>query len=323
MRLLAGNSACVVFGLRRAQGPNGAMIASKYSYLAGFEGTSNVYAGYLAGVPVSGTQAHSFIMSFEKEEDIAHSRTLKGVDLLDKCLKIREELGWIDTNLGELYAFISFAFAYPEGFSSLIDSYSTMNSGIKNYLVVALVLKEMGYDAKGVRLDSGDLAKLSQQCRAIIDEIGQKFGYDFSHMQIMASNDINEKTLKQLKEDNHKIDVFGIGTNLVTCQAQPALGMVYKVVEFQGTARMKFPEEIGKVTLPGAKSVLRIYDADRTAPAFDLICLESEVNKILSNDSELQYYTKKSLDSEQCSIKPSKIESITTTIFENGKRKQD
>lgn len=83
MRLLAGDSKCVEFGLRRAQGPNGAMIASKYSYLAGFDGSSNVYAGYLAGVPVSGTQAHSFIMSFEKEEDIEHSRQIKGVDMLE------------------------------------------------------------------------------------------------------------------------------------------------------------------------------------------------------------------------------------------------
>ena len=85
MRLLAGDSKCVEFGLRRAQGPNGAMIASKYSYLAGFEGTSNVYAGYLSGIPVSGTQAHSFIMSFEKEEDIQYSRNINGVDLLEKC----------------------------------------------------------------------------------------------------------------------------------------------------------------------------------------------------------------------------------------------
>ena len=124
-----------------------------------------------------------------------------------------------------------------------------------------------------------------------MDSIGQKFGHDFSHMQIVASNDINEQTLKQLKKDNHKIDVFGIGTNLVTCQAQPALGMVYKVVEFQGTARMKFSEEIGKVTLPGPKSVVRIYDADTPAPLFDLICLESELSKVLANENDLVYFT--------------------------------
>jgi nicotinate phosphoribosyltransferase len=100
-------------------------------------------------------------MSFEKEEDIDYSRTVDGVDLLEKCMKYREELGWSDTNMGELYAFISFAHSYPSCFSSLIDSYSTMNSGIKNYLLVSLVLKDLGYNAMGVRLDSGDLAKLS------------------------------------------------------------------------------------------------------------------------------------------------------------------
>jgi nicotinate phosphoribosyltransferase len=172
MRLVAGDSKCVEFGLRRAQGPNGGMIASKYSFLAGFEGTSNVYAGYLSGIPVSGTQAHSFIMSFEKEEDIQYSRNINGVDLLEKCKKIRNDLGWVDTNMGELYAFISFAHAYPDAFSSLIDSYSTLNSGIKNYLIVALVLKELGYDSTGVRLDSGDLAMLSQECKKLMLEVG-------------------------------------------------------------------------------------------------------------------------------------------------------
>ena len=109
MKLVAGASQCIEFGLRRAQGPNGAMTASKYSYLGGFHGTSNVYSGYLAGVPALGTQAHSFIMSFEKEEDIAHSRVLEGVDLLERTLQYREQLGWTETNMGELYAFVAFA----------------------------------------------------------------------------------------------------------------------------------------------------------------------------------------------------------------------
>lgn len=145
MVLRAKDSKCVEFGLRRAQGPNGAMIASKYSYLAGFVGTSNVYSGFLSGTPISGTQAHSFIMSYEKEEDIANCRTLKNIDLLEECLKVRSELGWEKTNLGELYAFISFAHAYPDSFTSLVDSYSTLNSGIKNFLILAVVLDRLGY----------------------------------------------------------------------------------------------------------------------------------------------------------------------------------
>jgi nicotinate phosphoribosyltransferase len=196
MRLLAGDSRCVEFGLRRAQGPNGAMIASKYSFLGGFDGSSNVYAGYLSGIPVSGTQAHSFIMSFEKEEDIQNSRQLDGVDLLEKCLKYRAELGWSETNLGELYAFISFAFTYPSEFSSLIDTYSTLDSGIKNFLIVSLVLDDLGYKAQGIRLDSGDLSSLSKECRNLMGSVASKYGRDFSNLKIVASNDINEKILK-------------------------------------------------------------------------------------------------------------------------------
>lgn len=198
----AGKSSCVEFGLRRAQGPNGAMIASKYSYLGGFVGTSNVYSSYQTGSPCLGTLAHSLIMSFEKEDDIKDSRVLDGVDLLDASLKYRDQFGWTNTNLSELYAFISFATSYPKNFSSLVDTYSTINSGIKNFLIVACVLKDLGYDATGIRLDSGDLAQLSKDCRKHMKETGEKLGekYDFTKCQIVASNDINEKTLKMLVE---------------------------------------------------------------------------------------------------------------------------
>lgn len=193
------------------------MIASKYSYLGGFIGTSNVYGGYLNGIPALGTVAHSFIMSFEKEEDIANSRVVDGTDLLEKSLIYRKDLGWEDTNLGELYAFISFAFSYPTSFSALVDSYSTMNSGVKNFLIVTLVLKDLGYNSTGIRLDSGDLAQLSKDSKALFKQVGEKYGHDFSNLQVVASNDINEDSLQALDKENHQVDVFGIGTNLVTC----------------------------------------------------------------------------------------------------------
>lgn len=123
--------------------------------------------------------------------------------MLPLCLKYREQLGWTNTVMGELYAFIGFAQAYPDSFSSLVDSYSTLDSGIKNYLIVALVLKDLGYEAKGIRLDSGDLAKLSIECKRIMKETGEKFGHDFSKMNIVASNDINETTLNELKDAGH------------------------------------------------------------------------------------------------------------------------
>ena len=195
-----------------------------------------------------------------------------------------------------------------------------MNSGIKNYLLVALVLKDLGHDARGVRLDSGDLAELSKGCKKLIRETAERYGHDFSHMHVVASNDINEKTLRELIENEHQIDAFGIGTNLVTCQAQPALGMVYKVVELQGTARMKFSEEIGKITLPGPKSVLRVYDAAHgDQPAFDLLCLAHEVDT-LSNAQELTYFKEKTLESPSGVAKPTKVEALTIKLFEGGQR---
>lgn len=105
--------------------------------------------------------------------------------------------------------------------------------------------------------------------------MGQKFDRDFSKVKVVASNDINEKSIRSLISKNHQIDVFGIGTNLVTCQAQPALGMVYKVCEFQGTPRIKISEEPEKTTIPGSKYVVRAFD-DKDKPIFDVLCLMDE-----------------------------------------------
>ena len=114
----------------------------------------------------------------------------------------------------------------------MIDSYHNINSGVKNFIIVAIVLKQNGKDAKGIRLDSGDLAQLSKECRQIMTETGNKYGLDFSKMSIVASNDINEDRINEFNAAGHEMNVYGIGTNLVTCQRQPALGMVYKVVQF-------------------------------------------------------------------------------------------
>lgn len=104
-----------------------------------------------------------------------------------------------------------------------------------------------------MRLDSGDLAQLSKDAKKLFKETGERFGKDFSHLKVMASNDINESTISKLNAQHHEIDSFGIGTNLVTCQAQPALGMVYKLVEIKGVPTIKLSEELEKTTLPGEK----------------------------------------------------------------------
>ncbi len=146
MKWTAGeNKRCIEFGLRRAQGPNGALTASKYSYLGGFDASSNAQAGFKYGIPIVGTHAHSFVMSYETEADLGDNRYIDGVDILKKALENRAKLGWTSTEMSELYAFVGYACAFPKRFIALVDSYSTLNSGVKNFLAVYLVLYELGY----------------------------------------------------------------------------------------------------------------------------------------------------------------------------------
>lgn len=198
------NVGCVEFGLRRAQGPNGAITASKYAYLGGFVGTSNVYAGYLTGMSCLGTQAHSFIMSFEEEDDVKHGRILDGVDLLEKALEYRnDKLKWTNTILSELYAFVSYAVAYPDSFAGLVDSYNSKLSGIPNFIIIALVLADLGHKAQSIRLDSGDLAELSIFAKKMFKEVGDQFGHDLTGIKVVASNDINEDRINKMNDKNH------------------------------------------------------------------------------------------------------------------------
>jgi nicotinate phosphoribosyltransferase len=166
---------------------------------------------------------------------------------------------------------------------------------------------------------------LSKDCRKLMVETGSQFGHNFEHMSIVASNDINEPTLRQLNQAGHQINVFGIGTNLVTCQAQPALGMVYKVVEFQGTPRMKFSEEIGKITLPGGKSVMRVSD-EQGAPMFDLLCLRSEEETLINNalvNQRLVYFTEKKLNLKPQGVENYSLKLITKALFANNQAVQE
>jgi len=231
------------FGLRRAQGPDGGLSASKYCFLGGFHGTSNVLAGKLYGIPVKGTHAHAYVNSYGSMDDLSE-RTLKDNEsgvlkpFADLCLQYLDKLsGCInfipsETNKGELAAFISYAIAFPTGFLALVDTYDVLKSGVPNFLAVALALHECHYEAKGLRLDSGDLAYISVEVRKRFKDVATKFGIPaFEKFTIVASNDINEDTLVSLEKQEHSIDSFGIGTHLVTCQKQPALGCVYKLVE--------------------------------------------------------------------------------------------
>mmetsp|Transcript_25311 Transcript_25311/g.30941 ORF Transcript_25311/g.30941 Transcript_25311/m.30941 type:complete len:532 (+) Transcript_25311:459-2054(+) len=267
MRIAAGPDKLLLeFGLRRAQGPNGAMTASKCALLGGFDGTSNCQAGKLFDIKISGTHAHSFVCSFQGVEDLKN-RMLDGVDFWALVGKKRISQGWSNTNEGELAAFVAYAIAFPEGFLALVDTYDTLESGVPNFLAVSLALLELGYKPKGIRLDSGDLSYLSIETRKMFMEVNNKVSsdFDFSKLTIVASNDINEKVLISLNDQGHEIDAFGIGTNLVTCQAQPALGMVFKLVEIKKRPCIKLSQTVAKMTIPGCKNAYRFYGSDGKA----------------------------------------------------------
>jgi len=276
-RLLVGDHiALLEFGLRRAQGPDGAMSASKYSYIGGFDGTSNVQAGQFYGIPVKGTHAHSFVTSFLGLNDIGKDQRQiclgdSKTPFYDLCLKMREELGASNSNDGELAAFIDFAQCFPTQFLALVDTYDTLQSGVPNFLAVALALHQCGFKPIGIRLDSGDLAYLSKTTYKLFEKASDRFvailgGLRLEkELSIVASNDINESTLSSLKLQGHSISTFGVGTNLVTCQSQPALGCVYKLVEIDGSPRIKLSQEIEKVTLPGKKLAYRLYSKENLA----------------------------------------------------------
>lgn len=271
---------CVEFGLRRAQGPDGGFSASKYSHIGGFHATSNVLAGKILNMPIAGTHAHSFVQSYTSLDLIegVKVKNVKGgegegemVELLPLVLEYRKDMGWQDTNEGELAAFVGYATSFPNTFLCLIDTYDTLQSGLRNFVLVSLALNDLGYTPRGIRLDSGDLSYLSLECEYVFHEMADRFGRHFFYdLDIVASNDINESILHSLNKQGHGITMFGIGTNLVTCQSQPALGCVYKLVEIDGAPRIKLSNDIEKVLIPGKKVAYRLF-GEAGWPLLDLL----------------------------------------------------
>ncbi|XP_052693706.1 nicotinate phosphoribosyltransferase-like isoform X2 [Crassostrea angulata] len=287
-RLAAGqNKTLLEFGLRRAQGPDGALSASRYCYMGGFDGTSNVLAGKLYNIPVRGTHAHAFVTSYSslsdvQEKELLNKKTSQAEKFTPVCIKWQKKLAPVldfladQASEGELAAFMSYALAFPNGFLALIDTYDVIRSGLPNFCTVAMALSDFGYEPRGIRLDSGDLAYLSTVVREKFRKIADKFEVPwFSELTIVASNDINEDTIHSLNQQGHEIDSFGVGTHLVTCQKQPALGGVYKLVEINRTPRIKLSEDVEKVTIPGRKQAYRLFGADGNA-LVDLMMQPSE-----------------------------------------------
>jgi len=315
------------FGLRRAQGPDGALSASKYCYIGGFDGTSNVLAAKEFGIPAKGTHAHAFVSSFlSKDEDpdailldlnddtnrIFFPVVLRELEKISKILSIRQD----QTNNGELKAFSSYAVAFPTQFLALVDTYDALKSGVPNFLAVASALHLFGYKALGIRLDSGDLAYLSKEARKRFQTVSKSLELDwFSSFIITASNDINEETLTSLEQQGHEINAYGIGTHLVTCQRQPALGCVFKLVELNGNPRMKLSEEMSKVTMPGKKNAYRLYGGDNLA----LLDLLTRSDEPAPQPNERVLCRHPLEEAKRAYVKPSTVENLLKLYWKDGK----
>ncbi|MDO4437025.1 MAG: nicotinate phosphoribosyltransferase [Coriobacteriaceae bacterium] len=223
------------FGLRRAQGPDGGVAVARASYVAGAASTSNILAGRRYGIPVSGTHAHSWVLSFPTE----------------------------------LEAFRAFAASSPKNCTLLVDTYD-VREGVQNAITVAKEMEVAGERLAGIRIDSGDLARLSAYARTRFDEEG--LGY----VKIVVSNDLDEHTIASLLSQGAPIDAFGVGTKLATCYEQPALGCVYKLAARRSstsapwTPVMKFSEQPFKRTIPGVQGVRR-YFGKNGGPACDML----------------------------------------------------
>lgn len=322
MRLAAGREKKLLeFGLRRAQGPDGGLTASRYAYMGGFDGSSNVLAGKLFDITVKGTHAHSFVMSYTSLSDLHTSKIASSkdstveVEFLSLVLEKRKLLGAETTNEGELAAFIAYAQAFPNGCLALIDTYDTLFSGLLNFLSVGWALFQLGYQPVGIRLDSGDLAMLSTEVRKTFIATDAKIGKTiFEKCSIVASNDINERVLWSLNKEGHEIDTFGIGTHLVTCQSQPALGCVFKLVEINGKSRIKLSQAIEKLTIPGKKSLYRLYGEDKL-PIMDLIQKAEEAEPVVGVKILVRHPF---AALERAYITPSEVKSLLNLVFDGA-----
>lgn len=227
------------FGLRRAQGPDAGIYGARAAIIGGCTATANVLAGKMFNIPVVGTHAHSWVQKFDNELD----------------------------------AFEAYAKIYPNNCLLLVDTYDVLKSGMPNAIKVFKELKAKGHKPLGIRLDSGDLDYLSKECKNMLTEAG------FEDVRITASNDLDEYCISNLKSSGSPINSWGVGTKLITSSDSPSLGGVYKLVasykDGKYEPKIKISEDPEKITNPGYKKVVRIYNTQGHAEA-DLIMLEDE-----------------------------------------------
>lgn len=245
IRSVVGDQSVMEFGTRRAQELDASIWGTRAAYIGGFNATSNVRAGKLFGIPISGTHAHALVQAYMNDYD----------------------------------AFKAYAQTHHDCVF-LVDTFDTLKSGVPNAIKVA---KEFGdkINFQGVRIDSGDMAYLSKRVRTMLDEAG------FPEAKIFASNGLDEKTIQNLKMQGAKIDVWGIGTKLITAYDQPTLGAVYKLVAFENeygemVDTIKISNNVGKMSTPGKKQVWRINDRLDGKSEGDYITLADEDPRKLS-----------------------------------------
>lgn len=275
----AGGDSVLEFGLRRAQGPDAGILGARAAIIGGCDATSNVLAGELFEIPIRGTHAHSWVMSFPSELD----------------------------------AFRAYAQVFPEDCLLLVDTYDTLKSGVPNAITVFRELRESGRLSRvGIRLDSGDMAYLSRKAREMLNAAG------FPEARICASSDLDEEVIWDLKAQGAQIDIWGVGTRLITSHSMPALGGVYKLVaeEIGGALvpRIKISENPAKVTNPGDKSLYRIYDRQTGRAIADLIALAEEAydesEPLLLFDPENTW--------KQMTVTDYTMRALLTPIFKGG-----
>jgi nicotinate phosphoribosyltransferase len=238
--IAAAGDPVVEFGVRRAQGPDGGLSAARAAFIGGAAATSNVMAGKVFGIPVRGTMAHSWVESFPSELD----------------------------------SFRAFGKVYPRNCILLADTYDTLRSGIPNAIQVGKELQESGKGGlAGIRLDSGDLTFLSREARKMLDDAG------FEGTRIMGTSDLDEWLIESIKKQGAEVDLWGVGTRLVTSYSCPALGGVYKLAAIfeDGVMRpkLKVSDDPDKTTNPGVKKIIRFYD-EKNLMRGDLIVSEEE-----------------------------------------------
>ena len=271
------------FGLRRAQGPDAAIYGARAAIIGGCSSTSNVLAGQMFSVPVSGTMAHSWVMDFPSELD----------------------------------AFIAYADAYPDNCLLLVDTFDTLSSGVPNAVRTFEYLREKGYRGRGIRLDSGDLAYLSKEARKMLDAAG------FPDAIICASGDLDERSIASLKAQGAKIDLWGVGTKLITSEEMPSLGGVYKLAAVlegdKEIPKIKISDNTVKITNPGFKQVYRIFDKASGKAQADLIALRSE-----SFDESKPLTVRHPVDRwKSTTIENYTLEPLLVPVVEKGRRVYD